>query len=180
MATKKTRKTETRWAGKLSTQPNYQYAEDLDAFLSRYADMRRVQREAAKRIKKMDQDKRKLEAMLASGNFDMNEVLGTKRPVSKRRNTAANRRSAARPVVQQVVPQPTIEPEPIVDRTPLDTTDTNAREWGLWNPTTAMASYQADAGLRRAAMQPVISPLNGVQLPQYDFGGYIGPIWPMW
>lgn len=90
-------------------------------------------------------------------------------PVARRANPG---RSSVRPVVQQV-PQPTIEPEPLVDRTPLDTTDTTAREWGLWNPTTAMASYQADAALRRMAMQPVTGPLNGVQVPQYGWGGWL-------
>ena len=92
---------------------------------------------------------------------------------------ASRRRSNNRPVQNAAVPMPTIEPEPIVDSTPLDVTDTTARDWGLWNPTTAMASYQADAGLRRAAMAPVQQvPLAGVNVPQYGWGGWLMPICP--
>lgn len=91
---------------------------------------------------------------------------------------AAKRTRAVSRTVQQVVPLPTIEPEPFVDRTQLDVTDTTARDWGLWNPTTAMASYQADAGLRRAAMQPVTGSITGVQVPQYGWGGWLMPIGP--
>ena len=92
-------------------------------------------------------------------------------PVRPARRSGRASVSAVRP--QSVAPMPTIEPEVLVDRTPLDTDDTTKRDWGLWNPTTAMTSYQADAGLRRAAMAPIANvPLTGVQL---GYGGFIMP-----
>ena len=69
------------------------------------------------------------------------------------------------------VPMPTIEPEPM-DRA-YNPADTALRSY---TPAAAMASYQADAGLRRAAMQPATVNLNGVQVPQYGWGGWLLPI----
>ena len=46
-----------------------------------------------------------------------------------------------------------------------------------YTPAAAGASYQADAGLRRAAMAPVVNvPINGVQVPQYGNGGWLLPL----
>lgn len=106
-------------------------------------------------------------------------IIGTAPGVTVTPRSAASRsRNNNRTVRSAAVPAPTIEQEPVVDRTPLDVTDTTARDWGLWNPTTAMASYQADAGLRRAAMQPVTGSITGVQVPQYGWGGWLMPIGP--
>lgn len=46
-------------------------------------------------------------------------------------------------------------------------------EWRKWNPTTAMASYQADAALHRPVIATV--PMTGVQIPQYGWGGWLLP-----
>lgn len=59
------------------------------------------------------------------------------------------------------VPMPSIDGEPM-DRV-YNPTDVSLHQY---TPAAAMASYQADAGLRRAAMQPVTGPLSGVQVPQ--------------
>ena len=72
---------------------------------------------------------------------------------------------------QLEVPQPTIEPEPM-DRS-YNPADTSPK---VWNDVTAAASYGADAGLRRAAMQPSTVNITGVHVPQYGWGGWLAPI----
>lgn len=72
------------------------------------------------------------------------------------------------------VRMPTIELEPM--DMAYNPTDTSLHSY---TPTAAMASYQADAGLRRAAMVPVQQvPLTGVNVPQYGWGGWLMPICP--
>lgn len=95
-------------------------------------------------------------------------------PVRSRQRTGSSPapRRTVQPVANVVVPPPTIEPEPLVDMTPLDVTDTTRRDWGQWNPTTAMASYQADAGLRRAAMAPV----EPISVASHGWGGWLLPL----
>jgi hypothetical protein len=76
--------------------------------------------------------------------------------------------------VQLEVPRPTIEPEPMdMAYNPADTS------LHSYTPAVAMASYQANAGLRRAAMPPAQHvPLTGVRVPQYGWGGWLMPICP--
>lgn len=176
MANKRQRKNNYGWVVRKTPQPNYQYAEDLDAFLSRYADVRNIQREARNRLQKLERDKHKLESMLQSGSFNIDDLLGINHQVpAKRKRTRSNN---APKIAEQQVPQPTIEPEPM-DRSvgfaieDLRTPESVMRD-AILPSAKRINPFVTSGGAALDLQTPIMR--GAVQVPQYGWGGWLPPI----